>query len=133
MRRICCFSLLAATFAVSVLLGCGQQTAGPDPETQPINLVVKPDPKPRPGPGKVQPGKGQPDAKQPDWVEANFGADDDQTHYENAIQEAFGLLGDKKYTDALASLEAAAKFKDTEFVQIEIKKLRLRIDKQNAA
>src|SRR5262249_39654369 len=107
---------------------CGQQTS--PPSTEPLNIAVKPQPVAK---GNQQPRNAPQDSKQPQLVQVNFGPDDDQTHYETAVQEAFTLLGQKKYPEALASLQAAPKFKHSEFVQLEIKKLRLRIDKQNAA
>jgi len=56
-----------------------------------------------------------------------------QQKYDDALLEAIDLLAQKKYAQALASLETAAKYKDTELVQTEIKKLRWRIEQQETA
>src|SRR6185295_15574686 len=76
-----------------------------------------------------QAGQPAPDGPQDAWQQANFpGADPNQEKYDAALQEAIEMLVVKKYVEALAAMEAASKFKDTELVQTEMKKLRLRIE-----
>jgi tetratricopeptide (TPR) repeat protein len=53
--------------------------------------------------------------------------------YEAAVLAAINLLGERKLPEALAAMEKAKSFQDTEFIRQEIAKLRLRIDQQNAA
>jgi tetratricopeptide (TPR) repeat protein len=53
--------------------------------------------------------------------------------YNAALGDAVGLLGEGKLADALAALESARSFRDTDFVRGEIAKLRTRIDQQAAA
>jgi tetratricopeptide (TPR) repeat protein len=53
--------------------------------------------------------------------------------YEAAVLAAINLLGERKLPEALAAMEKAKSFQDTEFIRQEIAKLRLRIGQQNAA
>src|SRR5262249_28903412 len=47
-----------------------------------------------------------------------------QEKYDAALLDALNQLADKKYTDALAALEAARALRDTEQVQLEIEKVK---------
>jgi tetratricopeptide (TPR) repeat protein len=119
MRRICWLGLLGCT----LFTGCGQQPPTSD-TVAPAPVVVGGQPKLNPAPAAVPSGSGQPGVVSPE-----AGAQD---KYATALQDAFDLLGQRKYDEALAALESAAKLKDGEFIQIEIKKLRLRIDRNKA-
>src|SRR5262249_7478309 len=55
-----------------------------------------------------------------------------QEKYDAALLDALNQLADKKYTDALAALEAARALRDTEQVQLEIEKVK-RLQEQQAA
>src|SRR5437867_9711134 len=55
-----------------------------------------------------------------------------QEKYDAALLDALNQLADKKYTEALAALEAARALRDTEEVQVEIAKVQ-RLQQQQAA
>src|SRR5262249_42567556 len=136
MRRDSRLALLAVVGAFSLVPGCTQQAPSDDPK--PPSIALLPGPKTDPaGPGPKDVGGPQPKGEEPksSWQPVQFepAPNADQEKYEAALLEAFDLLGQKKYAEALTSLETAARFKDTELVQTEIKKLRLRIDQQRAA
>src|SRR5262249_5547454 len=77
------------------------------------------------GPKDPPPPTGAPPAPPPEA--------DGQEKYDAALQDAFRLLGERKYPEALAALEGARTFKDTDFLKAETAKLRARIDQQAAA
>lgn len=56
-----------------------------------------------------------------------------QDKYDAALAGALGLLAERKLPEALASLEAAKSFQNTEFIRGEIDKLRTRLEQQAAA
>ncbi|HYV39384.1 MAG TPA: CsgG/HfaB family protein, partial [Gemmataceae bacterium] len=135
MRRTCCVALLLANLVFSLLLGCGQQNGGgdnnhgaqPQPVVAPVASIKNGDPLQ----GTPVPKPGDPVDV---WKDINFTPPDaNQERYDAAMMDAIDLLAQKKYAEALACMEAASKFKDTELVQTEMKKLRLRIDQQQAA
>ena len=66
-------------------------------------------------------------------AEAFAQVDEAQRKYDEALLAAIDQLSQKKYAQALSSLETAAKFKDTELVQVEIKKLRWRKEQNENA
>jgi tetratricopeptide (TPR) repeat protein len=136
MRRICCLAVLSTIAIVGLLAGCGQQVSEHANPPQTPNITIAPnggDPGKK-KPGEVLPVQAKGDDKAPMWQPVALApVDPDQQKYDAALLEAIALLGQKKYAEALTALEAAAKFKDTELVQTEIKKLRLRIDQQHAA
>jgi hypothetical protein len=146
MPRTYCFGLVTGTAVFSLLLGCTQQPA-PNTDTA---LQAKGGASGTPfGTAKASPkntGNGKDDAgtvgaKQKDnepgqvkWQPVDFTPPDaNQEKYDAAVFEALNLVADKKYQEALLSLEAAAKFRDTEFIRNEIKKLRDRIEQLAAA
>jgi tetratricopeptide (TPR) repeat protein len=53
--------------------------------------------------------------------------------YQAALLDALNLLAERKYPQALARLEEARSFQETDLVKDEIDKLKLRIDQQKAA
>src|SRR5438067_6909191 len=56
-----------------------------------------------------------------------------QDKYDAALQNAFALLAERKYAEALAALEAARTFKDSDFLRGEVAKLKTRLDQLAAA
>jgi tetratricopeptide (TPR) repeat protein len=150
MPRIYCFGLIAGTAVFSLLLGCAQQpAANTDSGLQAKGgtsgtATDKASDQKKPGNGKDDVSTGGPKQKDDDpakqqegqlkWQPVDFTPPDpNQEKYDAAVFEALNLVADKKYPEALLSLEAAAKFRDTEFVQNEIKKLRDRIEQLAAA
>ncbi|MCI0464360.1 MAG: tetratricopeptide repeat protein [Gemmataceae bacterium] len=130
-------SLLLCFALVALLPGCSRE--GPAPVEPPApkrpTLVAAAQ---APLPGVIVGGAPQAEqAPAPAFQPVNFGPDpleaDKQEKYETALQDAFNLLAQRKYPDALAALEAARTFKDTPFLRGEIDKLKLRVDQQAAA
>jgi tetratricopeptide (TPR) repeat protein len=107
-----------------LIIGCGQtSTPTPTDNASTRAPVVGGVPKINSGQVPAPGGQGQP---------VVLADSSDQDKYTAALQEGFDLLGQRKYPEALTALEAARKFKDNEFIQAEIKKLRLRIDQNKA-
>jgi tetratricopeptide (TPR) repeat protein len=111
------------------LLGCSREAPAPvTPEApQPVANVA---PSGLPGgvvvggPGEQQPKDGPPGPALDTTA---------QEKYDAALQDAFSLLADRKYPEALAALEAARSFKDSEFLKAEAGKLKTRLEQQAAA
>ena len=118
--------------AVSLLLGCGQQSQEPPPKTAALVAPVADAVDPR----GAKPPKAWPELAQPGNIPGGLpqdmlaAPDAAQQKYDEALLQAIDLVAQKKYADGLASLETAATFKNTELVQAEIAKLRGRIDQQ---
>jgi hypothetical protein len=135
MQRICSFALIGATLAFALALGCGQQApsdksnppAAPNAGNAPNLAIAKND---APVGASSQAIQQNPPQQDPAAQAVNDG---DLEKYNSALMAAIDLMGQQKLPEALTSLEGAARFNNTEFVQIEIKKLRFRIDRQQAA
>ncbi len=132
MSRKYALALGSLVLVACSLAGCSK---APAPAEEPLNALRVDNQAPEPVPGDL-PGvivggpKGPPpgDAPQSPVAEA-----DKQQKYDAALQDAFRLLGERKYPDALAALEAARTFKDSDFLRGETAKLKARIDQQAAA
>jgi tetratricopeptide (TPR) repeat protein len=139
MQRICSFILVGGTFVVALAMGCGKQSDSGGAKAPATTLII-PDAGPQ-KPGLVAPGVADVKNSMPSTTRgsADFPlpapsqTDGDLEKYNAALGDAIDQLGQKKYAEALANLELAAKFKDTEFVQMQIKQIRLRLDRQDTA
>jgi tetratricopeptide (TPR) repeat protein len=60
-------------------------------------------------------------------------SDATQEKYDAALDDAIRALAERKWTDALNAFETARSFKDTDFVQAEIAKLKYRIEQDGTA
>jgi hypothetical protein len=128
MPRFCCVILLFATAAGSLMTGCTKHTPRGEKKSHAPNSVVEPVATNSP----ALPNKPGTVAEAP--VRDGFTPfDPAQQKYDEALLTAVDLLAQGKYLQALASLEAAASFKDSQQVQMEIKNLRWRIDQQAVA
>ena len=123
-RTSLAFILITAVCAL--VLGCGKQPGNGknNSRERDADPVVKRT-APAPRPTDAMPAVLQ--------AEAFAQVDDAQRKYDAALLAAIDQLSQKKYAQALSSLEAAAKFKDTELVQVEIKKLRWRNEQHENA
>ena len=118
MRRICLVGLLPAVF----LAGCRK--------TPPTPRAVAPaDVRDKPKGDPVVPRHPRPVRRRRRSVLVRV----DEQGYEAALLEAVDFLADRNYTEALASLEKAKKYKDTELVQREIEKVRAVLEQQASA
>jgi tetratricopeptide (TPR) repeat protein len=120
MRRYDALLLGLFLLASPALPGCSRE--GPAPVAPPLQgiKIAKPAPGGQPGGEAVK-------APDPALDPAA------QQKYDAALQDAFRLLAERHYPDALAALEAARTFKDSEFLRGEIDKLKVRIDQLAAA
>jgi tetratricopeptide (TPR) repeat protein len=128
MRRFC----LAGLFAALLVAGCSRSNP------RPIVRVVEPD---QSDPRKVVVDTGKKDGDRqdvrpvvpPDQVVASLPEPTRDERYEAALLEAVDFLAEKKYTEALAALEKAQKYRDTGTVQREIDKVRAVLAQDAAA
>jgi tetratricopeptide (TPR) repeat protein len=110
--------------AVCVLAGCS--------DDRPPTVVVVPAPTPAPAGQPAVPTAGVPTgAVAPVAFEATAPATVDR--YDAALLDALARLADRRYADALASLEAARAIRDSEHVRGEIGKVKALLDLQVAA
>jgi tetratricopeptide (TPR) repeat protein len=144
MRQPCLYGLFLALVATVWLSGCSKQ---PRPE---LGLVTdgqdiapaEPQPAQVPPAGDGPPAEFNVDSgtpQQPDTGGAEFelpavsAKPTAQEKYDAALLAALNLLADRKYAEALASLEAARAVQDTEQVRLEIDKVKGLIEQQAAA
>src|SRR5262249_46623287 len=120
--------LIGLTFAI-LLVGCGKDHRTPrgarlDEGTPAVREIVQPTP--------VVPGTPTTPTTTAE-LPADFPKATAQQLYEQALLEAVDALADRKYRDALASLEKARGYQDTETVVREIEKVRAVLDAEAAA
>ncbi|HYT87847.1 MAG TPA: hypothetical protein VEL76_03935 [Gemmataceae bacterium] len=117
------YPLVPAVFLAILLPGCSRDVPAPVAQAPggPVAGVPGKLPLDLPG-GEIQ------QVQFPPALEA-----DKQTQYETALQDAFNLLAQRKYPEALTALEAARTIKDSPFLQTEIAKLKIRLDQDAAA
>jgi cytochrome c-type biogenesis protein CcmH/NrfG len=123
MRRF--YAISASFFLLAGLfLGCTKQAPKDDdkkdPKIEPPKVVVTP------------PKRQGNDPKEKDPLPIKV-ADDKEEKYDAALNDAIFAMADRKWDDALAAFEKARGFKNTDFVQAEIVKLKSRIDQDKTA
>ena len=126
-------TFLLLTLSLCLLAGCGRSKPAVDPR-QVVDLDKRDD---------------KPDVKDPiipvkpvDLVDdhsavatlvARVTRPSDQERFDAALLDALGFLADKKYNQALLSLETARSIQDTEMVRQQIGKVKALMDQQIAA
>src|SRR5260370_32127008 len=126
MRRITCVVVVAAS---CVLASCNRQEPSPrdvvrQPEGDTPGVTVVPVVA---GPGADDPSKAI------DAIVANLGAADTQEQYDAALLKALGQLSEKKFAEALATLETSRALRDGDQIRDQIEHVKALRAQQAAA
>jgi tetratricopeptide (TPR) repeat protein len=134
MRRFAILGLLGLIATFSLLGGCSKSPRIEEEHKEEHHAApIKPDVECKPdGQSPVRLASDQ--IVQPPPGDALAAADfSKEEKYNSALLDALGQLADKKYSQALAALEAARTLSDTDQVRLEIDKVKGLLDQQGAA